>query len=130
MAFLVLTLRCSAGHHQRSDADANQTCLSELGEGATVIPSPGNTYILCRKKVRPDKKVPEPTFDYIIIQQKPVKIVYKGKILSGKITWYSDEEVLISEKLGILGGREQNVRTYRVNVKTGRITEVGEHNKL
>lgn len=126
----VLTLSCSGLRHQKSVAVAEQTCFSGLGEDATVVPSPDSTYVLCLKEIKMDKTMPESTFEYSVIRRNPVKVVYKGKVMSGKITWYSDEEVLITEKLGILGVRKRNVRTYRINVRTGRITETPDHEQF
>ncbi len=131
IVFGLLSFRCSGvRHHKSSQEDAKQTCFSGLGEDAVVVPSPDSTYILCLKEIEMDKMMPESTFDYSIIKRDPGKVVYEGKVMSGKITWYSDEEVLITEKLGILGVRKRNVRTYRINVRTGRITETGDHEQL
>lgn len=130
VVFGAFTLKCSSLHVHKRDQELNKICLAELGEGFFSEPSPGKTYILCRKELKSDPKVSVPTFEYIVLEQDSKNIVYRGKILSGNIGWYSDEELIISEKLGILGQRKGNERTYRINVKTSRITQMEQSEKL
>ena len=118
---LILTIRCSGKHVHKSRADLSQLCTEELGSAVPGEPSPDGTYVLCRKVISGQKDT-GPSVEYVIFKKDPLKIVYKGKIMSGNVVWYSNEEVLITEKLGILGVRKQNTRTFRVNVRTGRIT--------
>jgi hypothetical protein len=130
MLFLAFTLQCSSGRVHRSDSDLNEICVAELGEQLVSESSPGKTYLLCWKEMKTDPKVSVPTFQYIVVKQDSKNVVYRGKVISGNVGWYSNEELLITEKLGILGQRNQNKRTYRINVKTSHITQMEQSEKL
>ncbi len=115
-------IHCSGKHPNSSQTGWKQLCLKELGTETTGEPSPDGTYMLCRKEVVVQKEM-GPSLEYVVVKKNPAEIVYRGQIMRGNVVWYSNEEVIITEKLGILGIRKENVRTFRVNVRTGRITE-------
>ncbi len=117
-------IQCTTGRGTSSNKDLDKICFMELGEAVAKSSSTDSTFVLCWKEVEANPNSPVPYLEYIVIKQESLKVVYKGKVLSGSIDWYSDEELLIKEKLGILGQKSKNIRVYRVNIKTKHIIDV------
>ncbi len=121
---MILIVQCTVGSRTSSSQDLEEICLAELGDRVAKSSSTDSTYILCWKEVEANPKSPVLYFEYIVIKQEPLEVVYRGKVRSGRAVWSSDEELLITEKLGILGQKSQNIRIYRVNIRTKHITNV------
>jgi len=122
--FVVLAVRCTAGRVSRNNRNIEQICFAELGDGVVKNSSPDSTYVMCWKEVEANPNNPVSYFEYIVIKRDLLKVVYRGKARSGKVIWYSDEELLITEKLGILGQKSENIRTYKINIRTNQITNI------
>lgn len=121
---MILIVQCTVGSRISSSQDLKEICLTELGDRVAKSSSIDSTYILCWNEVEANPKSPVLYFEYIVIKQEPLEVVYRGKVRSGRAIWYTDEELLITEKLGILGQKSQNIRIYRVNIRTKHITNV------
>lgn len=127
---VVLVAQCTTGRGVNNSNKLEEICLNELGEGVTKISSTDSTYVLCWKEIEANPKNPVPYCKYIVVKQDSLKVVNRGKVRSGKAIWYSDEELLITEKLGILGQKSQNIRTYRFNIRTNHIINVEQIENL
>ena len=124
--FLFIVMNCT--NTKSISGEIDKVCINKLGKPYRSETSPGNSFLLCTKEVEiENRRIPE--LKYLVFDKKTGKIIYDGKVLAGTIKWISEKELLIHEKIAILGQKNKNERTYKVNVLNGDITQIDRDKK-
>jgi hypothetical protein len=96
---------------------------SKYANGYRLLESADKENVLCYSVIDINKLMGEVT-DYFVFSKKENLIIYKNKIINGHVSWYSNNELKVLERPGMIKKNTNLGNGYIINIKTNLKTKL------
>ncbi|WP_017731395.1 hypothetical protein [Nafulsella turpanensis] len=127
LSFLLLAAACV---QVKNKMTIDEQISAELGEGRQSLPSPAGSYTLFLSAdtlSEADKLV-----KLMVVEHKEEKIILQDTLANVNLSWFSNNEILVEQRLGIVqpNTSANGIRRFVLNVENGQRRPLPENKKL